>query len=125
MICGTSPTVREVLSDEHQRESSSQRSELLIRRGPCMWQKLRGLRAAISGCLFVLWISCASCAALEQQTAWPSPDTTPSATPTVSPSPTPAPASDDHYLRDGLRGIAEDSKTLTGWGLALIGASVV
>lgn len=45
-----------------------------------------------------------------------------------SPSPTPAssptPAGEDH-LREGLKSMAEESQTLTGWGLAIIGASII
>lgn len=35
------------------------------------------------------------------------------------------PGDPDRYLREGLKVIAEESRNLTGWGLAIIGASVI
>lgn len=86
-----------------------------------MRQKHERFKAALFLCLFALWITCAAGACLQQESF-------PSSAPIPSPSPTPAPSAkptpDDHYLREGLKGIAEDSKTLTTWGLTLIGASI-
>jgi hypothetical protein len=47
-----------------------------------------------------------------------------------SPSPSAAPSAlvandSDRFLRDGLKAIAEESRALVGWGIALIGASVI
>lgn len=47
-----------------------------------------------------------------------------------SPVPTPVltvrePEDPDRNLREGLKGIAEESRTLIGWGLAIIGATVI
>jgi hypothetical protein len=36
----------------------------------------------------------------------------------------PTPRLEDH-MRDGLKSMAEESQTLTGWGLAIIGASII
>ena len=50
-------------------------------------------------------------------------------TSSASPSPTEAvqgSSSDtDRYLREGLKGIAEQSRALSGWGLTIIGASII
>ena len=56
-----------------------------------------------------------------------SPSSTPAAQPT-SAAPTPTPtngtSADDHNLREGLKEMAEESRTLTGWALAIIAASI-
>lgn len=54
-----------------------------------------------------------------------------SASPSPAPSASPGqatrnePNDPDRYLREGLKAIADESRTLVGWGLALIGASVI
>jgi hypothetical protein len=54
---------------------------------------------------------------------------TDSAAPLVAPSPEPTSSptvvADDHYLRDGLKGMAEESQTLMGWALTILAASIV
>jgi hypothetical protein len=59
--------------------------------------------------------------AAESQTPNPTPIPQP-AVAAISPSPT---STDDHNLREGLKEMAEDSRTLTGWALAIIAASIV
>lgn len=53
-----------------------------------------------------------------------SPSPAPNATPTETPSSSPSPKSDER-LREGLKSMAEESRNLTGWGLAIIGASII
>jgi hypothetical protein len=71
--------------------------------------------------VFTLFCGCEVGALFEQS---PTP-------PSLEPSPTPTPlmqsqtGDPDRYLRDGLKGIAEESRNLIGWGLTIIGASVI
>jgi hypothetical protein len=60
--------------------------------------------------------------------AQPESTSQPKVEPTVATSPSPsagASVADDHNLREGLKEMAEDSRTLTGWALAIIAASIV
>jgi hypothetical protein len=60
----------------------------------------------------------------QTQPASPTPTAQPSSA-AVSPTPANGASADDHNLREGLKGMADDSKTLTGWALAIIAASIV
>lgn len=57
------------------------------------------------------------------QTTAPTVTPSPSAEATPSPSPTPSP--DDRNLRDGMKNMADDSRSVLGWGLTLMGASIL
>jgi len=74
-----------------------------------------------------LWIVSATCSCLQSE-LWPMPGSSPSPSPSATPSPIASPSltptPDDHFMREGIKGIVEDSKTLTTWGLTLIGASI-
>jgi len=73
--------------------------------------------------VFVLGICVLHVFPVVAQTQTPSPTPTPQpAAAAISPSPT---STDDHNLREGLKEMAEDSRTLTGWALAIIAASIV
>jgi hypothetical protein len=50
-----------------------------------------------------------------------SPQPSPSASPTSSPTP----LADDRPLREGLKSMAENSRNLMGWGLTIIGGSIL
>lgn len=86
-----------------------------------MLQRVHGLRDLVIRSLLLVWVFCASPAivGLAQSPPPPSPG------PIQAAAPTTATSSDDHYLREGLKSIAENSSTLIGWGLALVGASVI
>ncbi len=74
----------------------------------------------------VLVLSCCWMATVHAQS--PSPSQSPCPSPTdaaVSPSKNAATSGDDTYLREGLKSMADDSRTLTGWCLAMIAASVL
>jgi hypothetical protein len=73
--------------------------------------------------LCFLCLGCGACSCIFESS--PNVTPTPTPTPVVSPLPSkPTPTPNDEYLRNGIKEMVDESKTLMSWALALIGASV-